>query len=97
MCVIVPAGVIEGGQTVSPLPYNGIEPDVEPLTGQDPTKCLSDGVRYTGACQRLLHCTFSFQHRVCMLNHTPALQLYTTVLLVEELMIGVMYHTPGGH
>ena len=46
MCVIVPVGVIEGGQTVSPLAYNGIEPDVEPLTGQDPTKCLSDGVRY---------------------------------------------------
>ena len=46
MCVIVSAGVIESGQTVSPLPYNGIEPDVEPLTGQDPTKCLSDGVSY---------------------------------------------------
>ena len=46
MCVIVSAGIIETGQTVSPLPYNGIEPDVEPLTGQDPTKCLSDGVRY---------------------------------------------------
>ena len=46
MCVIVPAGIIESGQTVSPLPYNGIEPDVEPLTGQDPTKCLSDGVRH---------------------------------------------------
>ena len=43
---LVPAGIIEGGQTVSPLPYNGIEPDVEPLTGQDPTKCLSDGVRF---------------------------------------------------
>ena len=46
MCVIVSAGIIEVHQTVSPLPYNGIEPDVEPLTGQDPTKCLSDGVRY---------------------------------------------------
>ena len=43
---IVPAGFLESGQTVSPLPYNGIEPDVEPLTGQDPTKCLSDGARY---------------------------------------------------
>ena len=43
---IVPAGIIEADQTVSPLPYNGIEPDVEPLTGQDPTKCLSDSVRY---------------------------------------------------
>ena len=46
MCVIVPAGIIETGQTVSPLPYNGIEPDVEPVTEQDPSKCLSDGVRY---------------------------------------------------
>ena len=44
--IIVSAGVIEAGQTVSPQSYNGIEPDVEPLTGQDPTKCLSDGVRY---------------------------------------------------
>ena len=43
---LVPAGIIEARQTVSPLPYNGIEPDVEPVTGADPTKCLSDGVRY---------------------------------------------------
>ena len=43
---LVSAGVIEADQTVSPQSYNGIEPDVEPLNGQDPTKCLSDGVRY---------------------------------------------------